>query len=225
MPLHFLTDEEVALLQRVIDAHHKNRINTPSRPPTERSFSDREDHQAPETYIAFPQDEDGIPALTPNVGTADDDYDEPGVATCDIYRIIVTDGTPKLQPISGLEREVYNLSENAVPQAWLTVTRDKFGQWLPFDPGTGRMIHGTVLGAATGTGGGFSSSDETFSIDNVVAIFGANPTAAVTGTGPTDDDLEIYNVHNFSGDAGDRATCVYCQEDARWECIQVDCPS
>ena len=220
---HFLTDKDVAILQEVIDAYRGGRLNIPSRVPTEYSWSEKEDHQAPETYIAYPQEEGGIPALTPNLGTAEDDYDEPGVATCDIYKIVDVGGTPELQPLSGLEREVYNLSENVVSQEWLTVTRDKFGSWLPFMPGGVRMIHGTVLGAEVAGTGGFDENDETFYIDDIVAIFGANPTEGLEDTG-TANDLEVYNVHNFSGNEGARATCVYCRECEKWECIQVDCP-
>ncbi len=223
MPLYFLSDNDINILQGVIDAVKSGRINTPSRPPHEHSFSDREDHQSPETYIAFPQDENGIPALTPATGTAPDDYDEPGVATCDIYKIVIKGSTPLLQPI-GIDKEVYNLSGNVIPQDWLAVTRDKFGQWLPMIPGGVRMIHGSILGAGSGTNGGFVANDATFSIDNVVAIYGPNPTAdIVVGSDPTVDDLLIHNVHHFWADQGDRATCVWCIEDLRWECIQVDC--
>lgn len=226
MGLHFLSDNDVRILQELINAWKGGRINAPSRPPHERSFSDREDHQAPETYIAFPQDGDGIPGLTPAVGTAPDDYDEPGVATCDIYRVIIVGNTPLLQPIDTLEKEVYNLSENPVPQDWVAVTRDKFGQWVAFVPGSARMVHGTLAGVdpdALGTGSPFNdleTTDATFHITSVVAIFGAGVSDEETGTG---DTLLIHNVHNFSGTIGARVTAVYCRVDERWECIQIDC--
>ena len=222
MPLHFLSDNDVRILQGVIDAVKGGRINTPSRPPHERSFSDREDHQAPETYIALPQSEDGIPGLVATTGTGSDDYDIAGVGLCDIYRIIINDDDkPEIHPVDSLEKEVYNIERNPVSQQWTAVTRTKFGKWIPVTNSV-RMIHGTVLGNELGGTGGFDTTDSIFYIDDIVAIYGRKPLETAEDTG-TANDLLVHNVHHFSAEEGSRATVVFCEEEERWECIQVDC--
>jgi hypothetical protein len=138
MPYYFLTEEDHRLLQEFIRQSKRHRINTPSRPGTERSWDIAEDHQAPEVYVAKPQDPggtgtgtgdgSGIPGLTRATGTAS--YDEPGVAACDIYKIYDNNGTPELRPIDGLERQVYNVSDAPIPQDWITTYRTKGGAWV-----------------------------------------------------------------------------------------------
>ena len=134
--LYALTDREVALLQRILDIHRSELGNVPSRPPTERSFDEGEDHQAPEVYVAKPRDEEGLNGLTTPPGTAEDDYDIAGKGQCDIYRISTRDpGVPELVPIEGLQKTVYNIGQQAMPQDWMIALRSKGGPWLGIPTG------------------------------------------------------------------------------------------
>ena len=146
MPPVILSTTDVALLQHVIDKERRDRVNLPPRPPMERSFSEAEDHQAPEVYVAKPQTDAGIPKLLPSgTGTGTDvsgsSYDEPGVAECDIYQILVdaTSGDPELHVI-GLNLNVHNLSASDLEQGWITVIRTKFGKWVAVTADSGETI-------------------------------------------------------------------------------------
>ena len=150
MGMYFLSDADIQVLQKLLDAHRGQLGNTPNRPPTEHSWSEGEDHQAPEVYIAKPQTVAGIPKLLPagiETGTATGTaiqvsnslYDEPGKALCDLYQI-VTDGVsgdPELHQIVGSTQMVYNLTEGDLEQDWLTVIRTKFGRWVVAGNGGG----------------------------------------------------------------------------------------
>jgi hypothetical protein len=136
--LSALSDQDVAILQDLINIHKGQLGNTPSRPPTERSWDEAEDHQAPEVYIAKPQTSAGIPKLLPTDGTTGTGtdisgslFDEPGKAECDIYQMLVdeTSGDPELHVI-GLNLLVHNLSSSDIDQDWILVSRTKFGKWV-----------------------------------------------------------------------------------------------
>ncbi len=131
MPLFALSEQEVALLQKLLNLHKGQLGNVQgSRPPTEQSWGDGEDHQAPEIYLAKPQDSEGLDGITRASGTASDDYDTAGKGTCDIYRIVEdTPGIPEIHQIEGLQKEVYNVGQ-PMPQDWLVVLRSKVGKWL-----------------------------------------------------------------------------------------------
>ncbi len=113
--LLFLTDRERDLMQEFLDRVRGDRVNTPSRPQQERSYSEAEDHQAPETYIALAPVE-GLPALTAvaltGTGTVDEDeIGTPGFAECDIYKIVsgsIVD--------AGFTKTIYNLSPRDIPR-------------------------------------------------------------------------------------------------------------
>ena len=129
------TDEEKVVLRDLIK-NHKATITRPPLTASERL------HQAPETYVAKPKTSAGIPKLlSAGTGTGSDvsgsEYDEPGVAECDIYRIQVnqTTGDPELQAVPGLSKMVYNISTTAVSQTWTGVTRTKSGRWLAINGG------------------------------------------------------------------------------------------
>lgn len=126
-----LDDEKV--LRQMITAWRHSRENPPLQSNEEGS------HQAPETYIALPQETTGIPALEQpgtgsGTGTSSFNGDHPGSAYCDIYRISGSDGI--LQPIA-TRQLVYNISEGSIEQTWIIVTRDKFGKWLAVVAGGG----------------------------------------------------------------------------------------
>jgi len=88
-------------------------------------------------------------------------------------------------------------------------------QWAVVRIGAGggypRMIHGLAYGAVT-------STDATFYIDNVAAVYGVSPVTSASETVP------ISNVHGFDIDDNGRVAAVYCEEDDVWEAIQATCP-
>lgn len=146
MGMFHLNDNDLAILQKVLNDAKGQREEPPRQGTLDQSWNAGEDHQAPEVYIAKPQTSDGIPKLLPTdgtTGTSEDiagnpDFDEPGQAVCDIYRITQNDttGDPELKPISGLVRTVYNIQLGDVAQEWITVARTKFGKWLSLSPGS-----------------------------------------------------------------------------------------
>lgn len=86
----------------------------------------------------------GIPALTE---TPNHLSDIPGVRTCDIYRILLESGVPRLRPLNS-NQPVYNLSLQEVVEAdvpWIKIVREKFGNWL------------ADVGGVTGVGTGSDS--------------------------------------------------------------------
>ena len=137
-----LSTQDVAILQQLISIHKGQLANTPSRPPTERSWDEAEDHQAPEVFIAKPQTSGGIPRLLPaGTGTGTDQfgttesgsaYDEPGKAECDIYKILTdsVSGDPELHQMTPFKQVVYNLSSTDLNQEWILIIRTKSGKWI-----------------------------------------------------------------------------------------------
>lgn len=132
------SDQDRKIIQDLIDKHKGQLGNTPSRPPTERSWDEAEDHQAPEVYVAKPQTSAGIPKLLATDGTTGTGtdisgslFDEPGKAECDIYKILVdsVSGDPELHSM-GLTKTVHNLSSSDLDQDWILVIRTKAGKWI-----------------------------------------------------------------------------------------------
>jgi len=113
MPALFLTERDRELIQGLLDREGKG---TPAR----KSLTvTGEGHQSPETYIAMPPS-GGIPARSSTTL---------GSATCDIYRI----NNGRVEQVAGLTREVFNVSEDAVPGSeYLPVHRSKFGKWFAY---------------------------------------------------------------------------------------------
>ena len=146
MPARFLSEKDRRLIQELLNDKRQRRVNTPSRPGREQGWTEGEDHQAPEIYIALPP-ATGIPALTP--GEAGEP-DIPGVATCEVYKLVnvvtvtgtgTNTTTPVLREV-GLQKVVYNISSNEIPSTeeagtgtgeahnWVIVKRTKFGVWV-----------------------------------------------------------------------------------------------
>lgn len=97
---------------------------------------------APDVYIAKPVDD--IPKLLsgciPGTGTiicgtgsaeSGSAYDEPGVAICNLYKIIVnyTTGDPELHQMLK-DQKVYNLDSTDVETTWILAVRTKWGNWI-----------------------------------------------------------------------------------------------
>lgn len=118
--LRTLDDDDIKVLRDMVRKFVNETVNAPSRPGGDRAFSEAQDWLAPEVYVAKPQGQ-GIPGITRG------SPDRPGVAKCDVYQI--KQATETLVPI-GLNRWVYNLSDQMIVQDWIIVVRDKFGRWL-----------------------------------------------------------------------------------------------
>lgn len=83
--------------------------------------------QAPEVYIALVPS-GGIPACEGTTGTGGPNFeagDVPGYADCGIYRLV-----NGIIYYTRQTKRVYNLSGDVITQQWITVKRDKFGQWF-----------------------------------------------------------------------------------------------
>lgn len=144
---YMLSEDDRAWMQKVIQDYVDRLGNPTGRPDTTN-----EPPQAPETYIALTPST-GIPAIdqsgTTGTGTVSYALDDvPGSAVCRIYRLIR--GTFRRV---GPTKLVYNLSRSALPgNAWILVTRDKFGTWIiPCCPEDDTTVD---TDAATGTGTG-----------------------------------------------------------------------
>lgn len=123
---YYLTEEDLVKIRQIAEQVLGTRKNSPSR-----YRLGEEESQSPEVYVALTP-MGGIPALTPNTeagtGTGSGDFDEPGFANCDIYKL-VDRGNPELL-YSGFNRRIYNLSSSIIPEdTWIIVARDKFGRW------------------------------------------------------------------------------------------------
>lgn len=112
---YVLSEADRDAIKAMIEAEAKRVATTVNRPaPTDDLPT------APEVYVAKTPD-GGIPAAT----TADDEV-TPGVAECDIYRLI----SGVFTPVEHLVRDVYNIFTTVIPaDKWIVVERDKFGQW------------------------------------------------------------------------------------------------
>lgn len=141
MSLHLITSDEAMILKQVVKEFRNKRKNN----PTTNTF--QQIHYAPEVYIAYPPS-GGIPPLeraadtgTSVPGTAAGDYDRPGSAECDIYRIIKdANDIPELLPVTDVSRTVYNLTTTRISQDWISIKRDKWGSWLADTGGSGTTV-------------------------------------------------------------------------------------
>lgn len=193
------SQDDRALLQELLNQHRLERDNAPSRPPTEHTWSEGEDHQAPEIYVAKPQTSDGIPQLlradpsgtataTATAETSGSEFDEPGKAECDIYQIVDNDSTgdPELHLV-GLGIFVHNVTTAALAQDWIPVARTKFGKWVALSSTGGSgpaTIRFQVLAAGPFLG------DTTVDCDYVVAtILGKSCNSTVT----VGDEVNVWD--------------------------------
>lgn len=153
MAWHFLSDEEVALLQRLLDKERGQSQNTPSK-----GINLIDEGGAPEIYLAKPQDtvtarEDGDPVLA-------------GEGTCDVYRITETDTGPEIDQLEGLTKDVFNFSTSEISSdEYVVIARTKSGRWIPLIGGGGSKIITFEITArcthpGTGTGTGTSGDVE-----------------------------------------------------------------
>lgn len=120
-----LSEEFIEILREMAENYRRGRpVNAPSK-----SRSHRENSDAPEMYIAKPVDAGGIPSME-QAGTSLSESpaagDVAGSALCDIFKLS-SNGT--FQEI-GLQKTVYNLSQDPIGYEWIIIQRDKFGSWI-----------------------------------------------------------------------------------------------
>ncbi len=138
MPMHFLTDEEVSLVQWAINEARRRKLA--------EDAGEEPDIQTGDTYIALTPAA-GIPALYEASGSGSGSSpmgtgDTPGSAVCQIYQIV--NGKTQLLP-SLLSKTVYNLSPTSIAGfTYIVVSRDKFGRWV-----VGMLSTPSFLGHAT----------------------------------------------------------------------------
>lgn len=101
--------------------------NAFGRPPED--YLDHEEFHTTEFHIAFTPT-GGIPGL--NYLNSTGDGHVPGSADCQIFRIDPNGATANdTEAVTGYTQKVYNLSSEPVSgEAWITVTRDKYGNWV-----------------------------------------------------------------------------------------------
>jgi hypothetical protein len=145
MPLVDFSEEDIRLLQDVVRIAKDGTLNKVLRSLQDDNYLDELAHQAPEVYIGYPQESEGIPEL---VKGEEGNPDKPGYGTCDIYKIVDNASEePELIQVDNLDKVVYNLSESVIDQDWLVLDRTKFGRWVTRPPGSGggNRIRGTIV--------------------------------------------------------------------------------
>jgi hypothetical protein len=146
-----LTDSDIRVLKEIIAQVESQRTNIPSRPATDRTWSEAEDHQAPEVYVGKPftvcatesttgtggggaEEDTDRPVVPGLVRAAHDsrDYDLLGEAQCDIYGITMNSSDePEMRQNVGLRKRVYNPFDVAVGNDYAILVKDKRGRYLP----------------------------------------------------------------------------------------------
>lgn len=168
MAWYFLTEEQAAMIQEVLD-YHRGHI-TPSR---SQGLVTEVPNPASDCYVAR------IPSGGIEACDLSGSPDEPGRAECDIYRIwegyYGTGASPDLRNLS-FKRMVYNLTPAKVPGSiYVLVHKTKFGVWvlgrgagsngLVFARLNGALNAGSSVGASiyefNGTSWSDSGDDET----------------------------------------------------------------
>jgi hypothetical protein len=171
--LHGLTKSEVDILQDAINRINNLRENEVTRLTSSEKFTQEEDHQAPEFYIAYT--ENGIEAIDTTV-------DPPTVSTddCDIYQPVYNGTNWEIQTTEGTAQvTVLNTSETDVDAGtYILITREKYGQWVVITGGGGPDIFEFTI----------DSVDCTEESAEVTAV-----TASCGGSLPTGSPLKVYD--------------------------------
>lgn len=174
MALHGLTSSEVAILQRALDKINNQRNNQVTRLLSGDKFTQEEDHQSPEFYIA--KSDTAIDAL--------DTVSDPPVLSselCDLFKILPDGASWKLVSAEGTaQKRVFNVSSEAVDaDTYFLIQRDSFGKWIAVQ------------------GGGGSTNIFEFVIDSVDCTEESAEVTAVTapcgGSLPTGSPLKVYD--------------------------------
>lgn len=234
MPLIFLSEQDKGIIQRVLDSANKDRVNPPNRSTTDSSFSEGEDHQAPETYIVLPPT-GGIPAL--QEGTGPNGSDVPGTAECDVYQETGHFGTnPGLEKVKGFTLTVHNLRTKIIERDFLLASRTKYGIWVvPVGPGSCNKIRFRIISVD-------DTGPTTFAtVDVLSRSCGCETVPEETGSG-TAETVDAYDAAGcfLDEDADDLVDRIgyadymidenlegtgTAQDDCRWEVTMLCCPT
>lgn len=191
---YFLTQKDRDDVSRLLAEYRARYANTSQRP---RDTDPSDDNVNPEVYIAkVPLT--GIPGLTIGTGTGSE-QGHPGFADCPVYRVLeLTLDSPKLSPVTGLFRRVYNISKGVIGDGtdqWIGIKRDKFGTWIP-DMGAGAAENGQwmrLVGKRPGLDGNLTIYDAWPVIPVVVEVHTVIGGTG-TGTGSQCDQVVTANM-------------------------------
>jgi len=130
MSIRSFSDEEMAMLSRVIRREKQSIQNPRSRPPQDRSYDENQDWLAPEVYVA--RILATIDPLEPGAGTGTGSNDHLGYGRADIYRIVTGSATrPYLTKALATDQRVYNITTSPLTvDDYKVVVRDKYGHWV-----------------------------------------------------------------------------------------------
>jgi hypothetical protein len=164
---YYLNEADIAVLRRLIKQVGDLSPESPSRPGTEMSFMEGEDHQAPEVYIAHTQDAiedepiEGISKIA-GTGTGEGTYDIPGTGKMNIYEIDETDpDNPDIRPLGGETNredyniEVFNFNSGPISPGYHLAIKDKMGRWIAV-PFAQNLVKFQIIGDHPGKGVLFS---------------------------------------------------------------------
>jgi len=121
-----LSEDDAQLLRDLLDQFKQGRLNISAKVPTELGWLDREDHQAPEVYLARTP-ENGIQGIESSGSVY---YMHSAI--CDLYQAVY-DSMSRLRlaklPVSGVR--VFNPTPSSIPgNTFIVIKRDKFGRWV-----------------------------------------------------------------------------------------------
>lgn len=139
---YVLSEADRNAIKAMIAAEAKRVATTVNRPAPEPDLP-----AAPDVYLAWVPDGGQIPRLshvgfdsgTGTYGTGTGTYDEdnanePGSVTLNIFRIREIEGGNQVKLVPHLTREVFNVSRTAIlGPKWVVVARDKFGSWIALE--------------------------------------------------------------------------------------------
>lgn len=182
-PLKGITADQERLIQQMINEVRQLRINNP-RAGGERQFTEGEDHQAPEVYIAKVPD-DGIPAMeVPYSGAP-----QVGAVECDIYSVQNTATGLEILPCGGGPQLVFNISKAEITTSspYVLIVKDKSGGWIAVTTSTDSGIVFALIEDMDDMGTGSDGLDYRAEA-NVIYWWGRDP----LGSG-TADTVTVYD--------------------------------
>jgi len=150
MAWRFLSDEDIALLQRVLDKSKGEFGNVAGRADMGGVKGGPDEYHTPSDVHVARTPNSGILALREETGTGI--ADSPGSAVCDIYRVVggVINRTP------AFSKTVYNINQDPIGgNRWILIHRDKYGKWFGGTPFPAPSAD------ETGTGTGLGDPDTT----------------------------------------------------------------
>ena len=139
---YFLSKSDVSILMNFIGELKRGNVNNFAKGGQARTWDSGDDQVATGDLIAIPVTHDGIDGLTIKGPLNPDGKfggalqiqsggDVPGVGLCDIYKLR-TSGPAEHSELVPIEKQVkvYNLSQERLGRDWLTVTKNRQGDWI-----------------------------------------------------------------------------------------------